>query len=123
MRGGAFCCSDSGFCREEQRRRSLHHAGERGGDFDGGNVALGLHLLEHALEFLASAAHDGRSDLFLELDHAQLVDVGDARHLHFFELLAVTRSMTRSMFRSRGLTNRMASPVRPARPVRPMRCT
>ena len=35
----------------------------------------------------------------------------------------VTRSMTRSMFRSRGLTNRMASPVRPARPVRPMRWT
>ena len=35
----------------------------------------------------------------------------------------VTRSMERSMRRSRGVTNRMASPERPARPVRPMRCT
>jgi hypothetical protein len=25
--------------------------------------------------------------------------------------------------RSRGVTNRIASPLRPARPVRPMRCT
>ena len=29
----------------------------------------------------------------------------------------------RSMRRSRGATNRMASPLRPARPVRPIRCT
>ena len=35
----------------------------------------------------------------------------------------VARSMARSMPRSRGVTNRIASPLRPARPVRPMRCT
>ncbi|MCW0417162.1 hypothetical protein NB689_002916 [Xanthomonas sacchari] len=35
----------------------------------------------------------------------------------------VARSIARSMPRSRGLTNRIASPLRPARPVRPIRCT
>ena len=35
----------------------------------------------------------------------------------------VARSISRSMLRSRGAMNRMASPLRPARPVRPMRCT
>jgi hypothetical protein len=35
----------------------------------------------------------------------------------------VARSIAFSKWRSRGLTNRIASPLRPARPVRPMRCT
>src|ERR1700692_913279 len=35
----------------------------------------------------------------------------------------VARSMARSMLRSRGAMNRMASPLRPARPVRARRCT
>ena len=35
----------------------------------------------------------------------------------------VARSIARSMPFSRGVTNRIASPLRPARPVRPMRCT
>ena len=35
----------------------------------------------------------------------------------------VARSMARSILRSRGAMNRIASPLRPARPVRPMRCT
>ena len=37
--------------------------------------------------------------------------------------LATTRSSPPRKRRSRGVRNRMASPVRPARPVRPMRCT
>ena len=35
----------------------------------------------------------------------------------------VARSMARSIRRSRGVTKRIASPLRPARPVRPMRWT
>jgi len=35
----------------------------------------------------------------------------------------VARSIAPSMPRSRGATNRIASPLRPARPVRPIRCT
>ena len=35
----------------------------------------------------------------------------------------VARSIALSRCRSRGVTNEIASPVRPARPVRPIRCT
>ena len=35
----------------------------------------------------------------------------------------VAFSMERSRYFSRGVTNEIASPLRPARPVRPIRCT
>src|SRR6185436_1643205 len=35
---------------QQQRRLSLHHAGERRGDFDGGNIRVRLDLFEQRLE-------------------------------------------------------------------------
>ena len=109
---------------QQQRLLALHQARQRRGDLDGGHVVLAFELFDQCAERVAFARCQRLADAFLEACDALLVHVLDARQLHRLDAAGAWRARsTRSMLRSRGAMNRIASPLRPARPVRPMRCT
>jgi hypothetical protein len=108
---------------QQQRRRALRHLRQGGSDVDERHAGLGFQRFHDGPQRLGIGLGAGLDDRLLEFGDAQRVHRIHRRQVHLLDDLPRGRSMARSMLRSRGAMNRIASPLRPARPVRPMRCT
>ena len=121
MRGGAFGWSDSGFCVSSSGVDPCTMLASAAAISMAGMLPSDSTCSSSGWNSLP--APDSTAAVIFSLNFTTRSSLTSATLGIFISSMrcCVTRSMTRSMFRSRGLTNRMASPLRPARPVRPMR--